>query len=419
MSHGIRLNALALLLGAGLLAGSEAGAQTVWSIEGTGPSYGEYNAPPPACPLTVPPPYAVNPAPAPVCPTNLPFPPLNCLGGSAVDNNGNVASGGPAVPVMVHSDGIVLEMTTPAGALLTSAVVAGVVLPGPITGVACDSFADIYYITDGAGFVGVGIPPGPAACGPPPALVGPFGFVGGPVGTRICGLAYDPCTGTLWTCDTAGFVGNWTLGGAFIGGWFAPPPFGVPLSGITVNVTNGNLQITDGALVGEYTPLGALAPAGAFHLAANPYAIPLWAGLVDGLGFSLRPQIFGTPCPAGGPKIGTAGGYSFAGNAGFTITQSGATPGALSFLLVDTAALCPPLPFGGCSIWLAPPWSLLVSLGPVPASGTFTLPAKLPPPAGGPCAIPVGISLYVQFVNILGGGVAESTDALTFTIGAL
>lgn len=400
-----------------LLATAPAPAQTVWSIEGSGPSYGEYNSPPP-CPL-LPPVYAVNTPPLAACPTNFSFSPTDCfLGGSAVDNNGIPASGGPAFPVMIHSDGRVLEITTYTGAYVTSGPVGGVVVPGPVSGVACDGAADIIYLTDGVTIVGVSPPPGPAGCAPPAIVVPPF-FVATPVG--VCGLAFDPCTGTLWTCDPAGFCTNLTVGGTFLSSFSVVPFLGTTLTGITVNTTNGNVQVTDGTMVAEFTPTGALAAPGAFYLTSNPYPVAPWGATVSGLGFSLRPQKYGVGCrmPAGvPPSIGWGGGYPFAGNTGFSINQTGATPGAVSLMIVGFTPACPPLSFGCGGIWITAPFLTILGVGGIPASGTKVVPAPLPAPVAGtpPCAVPVGVPLVFQFANFFSGG-HELSDALSFTIG--
>ena len=193
-----------------------------------------------------------------------------------------------------------------------------------------------------------------------------------------------------------------------------------PLTGLTVNSTNGNVQVTNGTRLAEYTPAGILATPGAFYLTANPYPITLWGAPIDGLGFSLRPQSYGTPCPANGPMIGYAGGYPWAGNSGFAITQTGATPGKTSILLLSLAPLCPPLNIGSCGpgsgLWVSVPFFATIGAGIIPGSGTKSLTLPLPPPSGGAlCSLPVGIGIFAQWVNF--GGGLEATDALTFTIG--
>jgi hypothetical protein len=390
-------------------------AQTLWGIEGGAASYGEFNAPPPLCPGAAPP-YAINLPPASVCPTLTPFAPGTCVGGTAVDNNGNIASG--FTPIVINSDGINLTMTTPGGGYVTSGPVGGgAVLAGMITGVACDGAADIYYISDGFSYAGVGIPPGPAACAPPPLLVGPFP---NPIPGIICGLGFDPCTGTLWMCDPTGRVTNLAIGGAVVGGFAASPPLAPTLSGLTVDTANRSIVVTDGTGIAAFTPTGALVAPTPFYLSANPYPAPLWAATLDGLGFSLRPQNYGTNCSPGGfsPTIGWAGGHTWAGNPTFTITQTGAEPIALSYLFVSFGYSCPPIPFGCGGIWLAAPFYTILPVGFTSATGSITLPAALPAPAPAPCGIPVGVPLFFQFANFGTSGM-ELSDALSLTIGAL
>ncbi|MEW6742125.1 MAG: hypothetical protein AB1486_05145 [Planctomycetota bacterium] len=394
--------------------------QTSWSIEGIVPSYGEYNSPPPLC-LPGPLPYAVTvpPVPAPGCPANGPFPPLSCrLAGTDVDNNGNALSGGPAFPCVVHSDGFTLEMSTPAGAYVTSMPVPpGSILPGVITAVAYDSAADIIWITDGFFAAGVGIAP---ACPIPPVIFPPFP-IPSLTGAPQDGLGWDPCTGTLWAAECGGFVTNYTTTGILLSFFFASPPLLPVLTGLSVNTTNGNIQVTDGFLVAEFTPAGALAPTGPFYLTANPYPVPIWSAPVDGLGFSLRPQNYGFGCIPSGtpPSITYGGGYPFAGNAGFTLIETGGPPGSITILIVGFFPSCPPLTVGGCpggGVWIAPPF-IIVGLGLYPGSGPLVIPAPIPPAAG--CGFPVGVPLFAQFVNILGSGGLALTDALSFTIGAI
>ncbi|MEW6745140.1 MAG: hypothetical protein AB1486_20500 [Planctomycetota bacterium] len=405
-----------LLLGA--LSGTTV-AQTDWAIESVFPSYGEFNSPPPPClPPAVP--YAVNfpPVPPAGCPSNAPFPIPCRMGGSAVDNNGNIFSGGPAVPAMVHSDGFTIEVTDEAGAYIVSMPVPpGAILPGLISGLAYDSVADICFITDGFFCAGVSL----AACVIPPVVVPVFALPVTP-GAGASGLGYDPCTGTIWFCECGtGLVKNCTLTGGLITTFPASPPLMPLLEGLDVNKTNGNVQVTDGVMVAEFTPAGALAPVGPFYLTANPYPVPVWAAPVSGLGFSLRPQRYGVGCPVPGPLIGYAGGYPWAGNAGFSVNETGAPPGAVALFVISLTRACPALPIGPCpgtGLWVMPPFLVPpINLGLVPGSGFKSIPIPLPAPGFGPCSLPVGIPLYMQFVNILGGSLFLS-DALTFTIGA-
>src|SRR5262249_11853035 len=147
-----------------------------------------------------------------------------------------------------------------------------------------------------------------------------------------------------------------------LGFFSASPPLSTSLSGIDVNVTNGNIQVSDGKSVAEFTPVGALAAPGAFYLTSNPFPIPPWGlSVFRGLGFSLRPQNYGVGFSPLGvpPKISSGGGYPFAGNAGFTITETGAAGGATALLLYGVKRSCPPLPVAGCP----PGTGLFLALG--------------------------------------------------------
>jgi hypothetical protein len=404
--------------------------QTTWAIEGVKPSYGEFNAPPIPCALLLPP-YAVIPSPLPPlgCPTNMPFPSSVCeFAGSAFDNNGNAFSGGVPFPAMIHSDGITIEMTDAAtGAYLGSmAIGGGALFPGILSGIGYDSLLDIIYVTDGLFMAGIGMVPCAVPPLTPPIFVPPVPLPVTP-GSRATGLDWDPCTGTLWFCECpSGLVKNCTLTGGLIASFPVSPFLMTTLSGLDVNVTNGNLQVTDGMGLAEFTPAGILAAPGAFYLTSNPYLIPLWSAPVNGLGFSLRPQVYGRGCSPSGvfPSIGYTGGYPFAGNGSFTITQSGATPGAAAYLVYGTTPACPPIPITGCpggaGIWVFP-FVGVVALGPVSAAGTLSVPAPIPFPAPPPCGLPVGVPIFVEFINVITPVplVIEYTDALSFTIGAL
>jgi len=395
-----------------------ASAQTTWSIEGSFPSMGEYNAADPFC-LPLPPPYNIfmAPSPPPPCAGLNFFPAGDCeYGGSAFDDNGNSYSGGSAFPAMLHTDGRVVEMLDPAtGAFILDMFVGGSVVPGQLSGLGYDSLNDICWVTDGVLCAGVGL----AFCTVPPIVAGPFPLplIGGAEAT---GLDWDPCSGTLWFCDCDGNVVNTDTSGTLLSFFSTVLPGGNEFLGLDVNVTNGNIQITEGFFLGEYTPAGVLATPGAFYLQTNPYNIPNWTNVVNGLGFSLRPQIYGRPGPTTATlEIGYSGGYPYAGNAGFNIFQTGATPGAQAYYIYGFNEVCPGLPLGDGWVWILPFFGPF-PLGAVPGSGTVTLPVNIPSSGGG-CGFPVGISLRVQFINVISPSplVVETTDALSFTIGEL
>lgn len=400
--------------------------QTSWGIESGGPTLGEFNSPPPLCVPLVPP-YKVLPPPPPLpgCPGLVSFPFACDLGGSAVDNDGNFLSGGPAFPAMLHSDGMSIVMADAiTGTFIISWPAISVLLPGPVCGLGYDSTGDVIWVTDGVFCAGYGLSPSCSA--PLPVIFPPFPL---PLaGTAFAsGLDWDPCTGTLWFSDCAGSVINCTTTGVPLSIFPTSP---TPLTGLTVNTAtvpvagmSPNLQITDGFVFAEMTSAGAVAPTTSFHLAANPYVIPAFGPTgVSGLGFSLSPVSYGVGCPSPAgtvPKIGFTGGYPFVGNAGFALTMSSATPGTTSYLVADVSAACPPLSLPGCpgSVWVSFPWLFFIPVGVVPATGTLTVPVPIPP-APGPCGPLVGTQLFCQFINVLPGPtVVETSDALVWTIG--
>lgn len=402
--------------------------QTNWAIEGSGPLFGEFNAPPVACgfPPTL---FSLFTPPTPTggCPPLSPFPFTCDLGGTAFDNDGNFLSGGTAFPAMLHTDGRVVEMVDAAtGAYINSWIVGGVSLPGVISGLGYDSTADIIWVTNGIDCIGLGLS---GSCTAPLPVVVPIFPLPVISGAFASGLDYDPCTGTLWFCDCGGIVVNCTIGGVYLSHFSAAGPIGSMLTGLTVNTatvpvagSSPNIQVTDGALVAEFTPGGALAAPVTHYLAANPFPIvPLFGLPVGGLGFTLRPIRYGKGCPSPSgstPSIGYKGGYPYVGNAGFKITMTGATPGTLSYIVANVAPSCTPASLPGCpgSLWIAFPWLLIIPLGPVPAAGYKEVPAPIP--ASPPCGPNVGVPVYCQFINVLPGPViVEMTDALAFTIG--
>jgi hypothetical protein len=381
---------------------------------------GEYNSPPAACmPGALP--YAII-----IPPTLGPFPPgTGAFGGSAVDNDGNPFSG-PGNPAFLHTDGFMVDMTiTGGGFVLTMPVGGGPILPGPISGLGYDDLGDIVWVTDGALCAGVGLANGV----PPPIIVPPFPLPLG--GGFASGVDWDPCTGTIWFCEFgSGLVTNCTVGGGVVIFSFAAVgPLAPTLTGLEMNTAVpgiANIQVTDSFMVAEFTPGGLLAAPGPFYLTINPYPIPLWGGPVDGLGFSLRPQRYGVGCSPSGipPVINFFGGHTWAGNAGFGVNQTGATPGANCFLVYNFFPQCPPVTPPNCppgtGAWVFP-WFGIIPLGAVPATGNVSINLPLPPAAGGPCGPPVGAPVFMQFLNYISTGPIkfEFSDALSFTLGGI
>jgi len=132
---------------------------------------------------------------------------------------------------------------------------------------------------------------------------------------------------------------------------------------------------------------------------------------------------FGAPCPS---TIGSVGGPPVSGNFGFAVTQSGATPGILTVLVLgisntvwNLGGLPIPLPLPLSSFGLAGGCSLLVSgeiLLPGATGPGGTSAFGLPIPPGLP---PCSVTLYAQWANLISAlpPTMEATNALTITIG--
>ena len=112
-----------------------------------------------------------------------------------------------------------------------------------------------------------------------------------------------------------------------------------------------------------------------YVLVVGPAEEPEGRAPVNGLGFSLRPQPYGIGCSPIGPPptVMFGGGYPFAGNAGFTVGETGAAVGSMAFLISSFTRACPPLPIAGCGgsgLWVAPPFIGITFVGPVAPGGS-------------------------------------------------
>jgi len=142
------------------------------------------------------------------------------------------------------------------------------------------------WVTDGFWAAGLAIT---NVCQTPPFVV-PIFPAAGVGGAMVLGIAWDPCTGTIWVADINGWVSNYVIGGALLRSFQVGAAVQPPLSGVAINATNGNVQVTDGFSMAEFTPGGLLVGGGPFYLTKNPYGVPLWANPAGGLRFALRPQ---------------------------------------------------------------------------------------------------------------------------------
>lgn len=389
---GLRAGALSLCLSSALIAQTLLGVDTAGAL-----SVGEMTGPP-AGPCGYPngPLLSVFPYPQPfVCP--LPGPALGAFAGDVgvdklkdsvwvTDGSivGNYDSAGLAL------NGFVLPAFSPIGA--------------PITGLGVDSAAGLLWLTDGS-FAFAILPPPPPGCAPPALIVAPFALP--PLAGIYSDIDWDAGTGTLFLSSSAGLIANVAIGGA-------PGPFGIypaapfcalgALTGLAIDSGSPPglvfTYVTDGFTVGYSMPGGAPAPPSFYTpIPCFPYLGP---PPTSGLAFSARAITYGSAMPPGASQIAGVG-QSYTPNPGFAVALSGGWPGSIAVLEIAAAALCPPLPVLGGSLYLTPP---LVFFGAKAAPlGTAKFPAPIPN------FVPPG-SVYAQ-----GAFVAPFPFALSSTPG--
>src|SRR5262249_55405554 len=112
------------------------------------------------------------------------------------------------------------------------------------------------------------------------------------------------------------------------------------------------------------------------------------------------------PCPppaAFTPRIGSFGGESFPGNAGWGLNLTRAPPGSVALLVIGATNPLPPPAAAGCWLCSLP----LLAPGPFPApAGSLLPPLPLPPP---PALIPCIPAFCAQWVIISPFGVFTSS----------
>ncbi len=326
---------------------------------------------------------------------------------------GDIAVNDMANTVWV-TDGLILGEYVPPGAAVRSfGLPPGTIIPGALTGLGYG--AGQLWITDGAFIAGIAPPPPPGCPGaaaiitPPWPVPAGFGFV--------TDVDFDPSTGTLWACTAAGLVGNLGIGGGLIAA-FAPAAcaLAAPLTGLACDHATPTfagaplcLYISNGAIVSYITPPGGPGPA-KFYVTGPCF--PDLAAPSTGLSSSLHGITYGAGFDPMGPPFPTFAsvGQSTTPSAGFGLVLASASPapGTVAALFVDLKALCPAIPFKGNPLYCLP--TLLVGPLPVVGGGLF-LPAALPP------ALPVGASVYAQWVIKKGGGGFQVSNGLEFTFG--
>lgn len=390
---------------------TDAGAQSLWGVDGFGGT--AFNvAGPPAGPCGYPtgPVIGGFPYVGGICATPGPF------AGGAVPPVGDITVDRSNDMVWV-TDGFLVSGYSRAGAHLATFPNP---LPMPLTGLgyggpfAAAAGPGILWLTDGTFAAAVVAPL--AGCVPaPPFLVAPF-FV------AFAGLAtdidFDPATGTLFLSNLSGVVSNELVGGGL-------GPFGVIvpaagclpsplLNGIAVDVAMcRNLYVQAGGIVIRIDFTGAPSVP-TFY---SPFSCFPWAGGAGtaGLAFDAAPIPYAASCDPGGAPGPIAGfaGQAVSPNPTFTLTLSGAAPGGLALLVLGTGAACPALPLpGGCGLAVAP-ISGLVGPFPVPAAGSLSLPAAIPP--GLACTGAQGFLQWLVKKPAAAGGGFQTSQALELT----
>lgn len=340
-------------------------------------------------------------------PTTVPFgcatvgalgtPPVSVLGDVAVDMVGDV---------VWATDGATITSYSPAGVPLNSFPVPFPL--GPLTGLGFNSAAGALVMTDGVLIMGAAaVAPG---CGAP-AL---GAFFPSPSAFPLTDIEWDPASGTFFGCDSMGFVTNIAPGGG-IGPFgvfpvvgLCAPGLGPKLQGLAVDTTTLGppvLYVTDGFKINRISPPGVVA-APTFSTPASCFPV-LTAAPINGLAYSLHAVSFSLPChTAGGmlPAITSTGHSTVPGL--MTVGITGAAPAGLAMLMI-TPFLGPPVAFKGCSLLMLPTTSFTFPVGPL---GTFVLPLPIAP------ATPVGVSVYMQWLCVSGGGIGI-TPGLELTFG--
>lgn len=314
------------------------------------------------------------------------------------------------------TDGTTITSYTAAGAVVSSMPMPAAGLK-PLTGLGANALANMLWLTDGGVAVGV-VPPPPPGGVPPFVVVPPFPL---PINGIATDIEWDPSSNTLFVCDTLGFVTNVLVGGG-LGPWGSFPAVGMcgppalpPLTGLAVDTTTPSvfgmpltLYVTDGFAINRiFVPGGMGAPT--FYTPVPCYLNPA-ASPVNGLAFALHGVTFGQNCSTTGvvpPRIASSGNSSSPGT--LTLALTGGPPNGLAYLLLDTSALCPPVFFKGCPLYVLPTW--LIGPFNLPGAGNMSLAGVLP------AGLPAGVGLHFQWVCRSKAGAFMLTEGLEATLG--
>jgi hypothetical protein len=410
--------AFGFLASLALLAGS-ASAQSLYGFDGGGSIVLQFTGPPaPPCGYPTGPILGIPfPSPMPfACPTAITGgPPPGIFGDIAVDK---------AADTIWVTDGFLLTEYTPAGVVIRSFLLPpGLVVPGPLTGLGYDPTLGGLWVTDGLMGALIAPPPPPGCGGLPLVLFPAFPLIAGGGAPPFTDIEMDPFSGTLFLCDAGGVISNVVPPGGAPGP-FAPflavggfCPLAAPLQGLGFDTAATpvnalpTLYVTDGFIVAYMLPGGPPAPP-TFYTPAPCYPTP---GPLLGLAFAARAIPYGPAGDNGGgipPSIGSAGGQTVPGNAGFMITITGSPPGSAAFLFGSKGFLCPAPLFMGVPIDITLAPLFILGSGFVPAAGTLAIAAPIPPAAA------PGAFFTAQWFVVTPAGSLQTTDGLAFTVSA-
>jgi len=395
-----------------------AAAQTVLELDGIGAVVFETDGPPSGCGYPTGPVVASFSYATPfTCPT------AGSVGGGTFV--GDVASNRLSDTIWV-TDGQTFTEYVGSGAALGTPINSfvlpvGFVLAGRVTGM---DFVGTYglpgylLVTDGRMCAGIAPPTAPG-CALPSVVVAPFPLPGHVFATDLAWLAE---TGSLWVCDTIGYVTEVYVDGT-LGQWgsipVAPGECGLvsPLTGIAADGAPGQfgigaLYVTDGVTVARVSVNGEfLVPQ--MH---SPFpCFPLSAPGVNGLGNTLHPIAYGVGTDTGGlpPPVMTATGQTTepSGTITFTLSGADATPGTMCVLTYNYIPLCPAFTvLGGNALYVAPG---IAPAGPFAVvGGTFSVSFAIP--SGAPFFF-FHKPQFVQWIVAKGSGGFQVSNAMTFT----
>lgn len=340
----------------------------------------------------------------------------------------------PVTDSMYLTDGFVIQqysLDSPCGGSMTCNPLNSILPPttmGAITGMCFDNTGGVVapvgtpllWITDGFSLAALVVGPifsctYTVAFGPCP--ITPVGF--GP----MTDISWDPSSGSMWACDTTGFVHNITFPGCSVGASFPAAPAcglspllqGIAFDGGTPAVfplppSAPTLYITDGLAVArlDITGLPGVPTFGA------PTACTPTPAFLSGLALTQHGTHYGTPRLLA--QLDTFG-QSITPSTGFGLEVFNAPAGANAWLIANynfpgTGYLCPSAGGAGTKLWVNPtPPALILNLGPLPG-GCVALPVAIP------AAVPVGLEIYAQVVFIAPGGppAVDATNAIAATI---